>query len=145
LIKNKRPRNAEYHLKPNENNPVAITVLDHKIRTIGWSPGLKKSVYIDDSTEPETIKELKRIREAYIVIAYDQLNDRILYIELNEQEHELFDKIYASYLEVGGLILFNRTREGRRMRVEFVLDKGSGISKAIDVPEKKILFASTSN
>ena len=71
-----------------------ITILDVEKRTIGWSPGLKRSVYINESTQQEVIEELKRVREAEVVTAYDQMNDKTLFIELDELEHEQFNKIY---------------------------------------------------
>ncbi|KAF5429174.1 hypothetical protein C5S42_02230 [Candidatus Methanomarinus sp.] len=119
---------------------MAITVLDIEKRTIGWSPGLKRSVYINESTQQEVVGELKRIREAEVVTAYDQMNDKTVFIELGELEQEQFNTVYDQYLESGGQIFYTRNKEGRKMRSVFMFDKSAGIKESVDVPEKKLLF-----
>ncbi len=109
-------------------------------RRIGWSPEHKKSVYIDESTDPELITTLKRLREADVVVAYDQLRDKTLFIELKEQEREQFDDVYSQYLEVGGQIIYTQKKEGRKTVTLFMLDEGYGQMSAMDVPEKRSLF-----
>ena len=137
---NKHSPMKKKYSKPSEGELLEITILDVEKRTIGWSPGLKRSVYIDESTQQEVIEELKRIREAKVVTAYDQMNDKTLFIELDELEHEQFNKIYDQYLEASGQVFYTRKKEGRKMRSVFILDKSAGIKEDVDVPEKKILF-----
>ncbi len=118
----------------------AITVMEIEKRRIGWSPEYKKSVYIDESTDPELITTLKRLREADVVVAYDQLRDKTLFIELKEQEREQFDSVYSQYLDVGGQIIYTQKKEGRKTVTLFMLDEGYGQMSAMDVPEKRSLF-----
>jgi len=119
----------------------AITVMKIEKRRIGWSPEHKKSVYIDESTDPELITTLKRLREADVVVAYDHLRDKTLFIELKEQEKEQFDKVYSQYMEVGGQLIYTLKKEGRKTLTFFMLDEGYGKMSVMDVPEKKSLFS----
>lgn len=118
----------------------AITVMEIERRMIGWSTKHKKSVYIDESTDPELITTLKRLREADVVVAYDQLRDKTLFIELKEHEREQFDKVYSQYMEVGGQIIYTQKKDGRKTLTLFMLDEGYGKNSVMDVPEKKSLF-----
>lgn len=137
---NKHSPTKKKYSKPSEGELMAITVLDIEKRTIGWSPGLKRSVYINESTQQEVVGELKRIREAEVVTAYDQMNDKTVFIELGELEQEQFNTVYDQYLESGGQIFYTRNKEGRKMRSVFMFDKSAGIKEGVDVPEKKLLF-----
>jgi hypothetical protein len=119
----------------------AITVMEIERHMIGWSTEHKKSVYIDVSTDPELITTLKRLREADVVVAYDQLRDKTLFIELKEHEREQFDKVYSQYMEVGGQIIYTQKKEGRKTVTLFMLDEGYGKNSVMDVPEKKSLFS----
>ena len=119
----------------------AITVMKIEKRMIGWSPEHKKSVYIDESTDPELITTLKRLREADVVVAYDHLRDKTLFIELKELEKEQFDKVYSQYMEVGGQIIYTLKKEGRKTLTLFMLDEGYGKMSVMDVPGKKSLFS----
>ena len=134
-------RTEKKYSGPDEGELVAITILDLEKRTIGWSPGLKRSVYVNEFTEPEVIRELKRVREADVVTAYDQMSDRTLFIELDAPEREHFDEVYSQYLEAGGQILYTRRKEGRKMRSVFMLDKTAGPKKVADLPERRFLFS----
>ena len=118
----------------------AITVMEIEKRRIGWSPEHKKSVYIDESTDTELIIKLKRLREADVVVAYDQLRDKSLFIELKEQEKEQFDKVYSQYMDVGGQIIYTQKKEGRKTLTLFMLDEGYVKMNEMDVPERKSLF-----
>ena len=119
---------------------LGINILDVEKSTIGWSTGLKRSVYINEFKQKGGIEELKRVREAEMVTAYDQMNDKTLFIELDELEYEQFNKIYDQYLEASGQVFYTRKKEGRKMRSVFIFDKSAGIKEDVDVPEKKILF-----
>ncbi len=119
----------------------AITVMEIEKRRIGWSPEQKKSVYIDESTDRELITTLKRLREADVVVAYDQLRDKTLFIELKEQERKQFDEIFSQYMEVGGQIIYTQKKEGRKTVTLFMLDEGYVKMSVMDVPEKKSLFS----
>lgn len=137
---NKHSPIKKNYSKPSEGELLPITILDVEKRTIGWSPGLKRSVYINESTQQEVVEKLKRVREAEVVTAYDQMNDKTVFIELDELEQEQFNKVYDQYLEAGGQIFYTRNKEGRKMRSVFMFDKSGGIKEGVDLPEKKLLF-----
>lgn len=118
----------------------AITVLKLEKQRIGWSPKLKRSVFIDESTNTETIQELKRLREADVLTVYDQLEDRTMFLELDARERVQFDEVYSRYLEVGGQVLYARKKKGRKTHTLFRLDEGYGKTAEMDIPEKKSLF-----
>ncbi|HUV83873.1 MAG TPA: hypothetical protein VMW53_12495 [archaeon] len=118
----------------------AITVLKLEKQRIGWSPKLKRSVFIDESTNIETIQELKRLREADVLTVYDQLEDRTMFLELDARECVQFDEVYSRYLEVGGQVLYARKKKGRKTHMLFRLDEEYGKTAEMDVPEKKSLF-----
>ena len=118
----------------------AITVLKLEKQRIGWSPKLKRSVFIDESTNIETIQELKRLREADVLTVYDQLEDRTMFLELDARECVQFDEVYSRYLEVGGQVLYARKKKGRKTHTLFRLDEEYGKTAEMDVPEKKSLF-----
>ncbi|MBE0522975.1 MAG: hypothetical protein IBX40_01345 [Methanosarcinales archaeon] len=118
----------------------AITVLKLETQRIGWSPKLKRSVFIDESTNNDTIQELKRLRESDVLTVYDQLEDRTIFLELDALERIQFDEVYSRYLEVGGLILYARKKKGRKTHTLFKLDEEYGKTAEMDVPEKKSLF-----
>ena len=131
---------VNYSSRQKDEEWIPITILNLENRGIGWSPGLKKSVYIDESTDSSTLKELKRIREADVLIAYDQVLDRTRHIELKESERKEFDIIYSQYLEKGGQISYTRKKEGRKTRTLFMLEEEYGDFVVREVPEKKYLF-----
>jgi len=118
----------------------AITVLKLEKQRIGWSPKLKRSVFIAESTNTETIQELKRLREADVLTVYDQLEDRTMFLELDPRERVQFDEVYSRYLEVGGQVLYARKKKGRKTHTLFRLDEEYGKTAEMDVPEKKSLF-----
>lgn len=118
----------------------AITVLKLEKERIGWSPKLKRSVFIDESTNNETVQELKRVREADILTVYDQLEDRTMFLELDTKERLQFNEVYSRYLEVGGQVLYARKKQGRKTHTLFKLDEEYGNTTEMDVPEKKSLF-----
>lgn len=118
----------------------AITVLKLEKQRIGWSPKLKRSVFIDESTNTETIQELKRLREADVLTVYDQLEDRTMFLELDALERVQFDEVYSRYLELGGQVIYSRKKKGRKTHTLFRLDEEYGKTAEMDVPEKKSLF-----
>lgn len=131
---------VNYSYREKNEEWIPITILNLENRSIGWSPGLKKSVYIDGSTDPNTLEKLKRVREADVLIAYDQMRDRTRHIELKESERKEFDIIYSQYLENGGQISYTRKKEGRKTRTLFMLEEEYGDFVVREVPEKKYLF-----
>jgi hypothetical protein len=124
----------------NEGEWVAITILNVEKKKIGWSPKLKKSVYINESIDPQVIDKLKRIREVDMVTAYDQQRDRTLYIELKDPERKQLDTIYSQYLEAGGQVLYSQKKKGRKTHTLFMLDERCRQITKSDIPEKRSLF-----
>ena len=106
----------EYHLskqfsKPREGEYVPITFIEFKKKLVGWSPELKRSVYIE--TEDEKAK-LKRVREVNLMIAINHLSGKTSSIELNDEERAQFEEVYALFLEKGGQLMYTRKRRGAR-------------------------------
>ncbi|MCL7412529.1 MAG: hypothetical protein M8353_02800 [ANME-2 cluster archaeon] len=131
---------VRYSSKQKHEEWTPITFLNLENRSIGWSPGLKKSIYIDGSTDSSTLEELKRVREADVLIVYDLVHDRTRYIELKESERKEFDIIYSQYLEKGGQIFYTRKKEGRKTRTLFILEEACEDFIIREVPEKRYLF-----
>jgi len=131
---------VNYSSRQKDEEWIPITILNIEYLSMGWSPGLKKSVYIDESTDSNTLEELKRIREADVLIAYDQVRDRTRHIELKESERKEFDIIYSQYLEKGGQISYTRKKEGRKTHTLFMLEEEYGDFVIREVPEIKYLF-----
>ncbi|MDF1556619.1 MAG: hypothetical protein P1P80_00340 [ANME-2 cluster archaeon] len=126
--------------RPEHGEWTPITVLNIENSTLGWSTRLKKNVHIDEFTNPTIIEELKRVREADILIVYDQVRDRTMHLELKESEREEFDSIYSQYLETGEQILYTREKEGRLTHTLFKLEEIHEEFVIREVPDKKYIF-----
>ncbi len=101
---------TKQYSKPEEGEYVPITFIEFERKTVGWSPELKRSVYIEKG---EGLK-LKRVREVNVMIAINHLSGKLTFIELNDEQRKQFEKLYDQYLERGGLILYTRKKIGGR-------------------------------
>lgn len=106
----------EYHLskqfsKPREGEYVPITFIEFKRKLVGWSPELKRSVYIEKEEDKE---KLKRVREVYLMIAINHLSGKTSSIELTDEEKAQFEEVYALFLEKGGQLMYTRKKIGAR-------------------------------
>lgn len=129
----------EYHLtgpfpKPEEGEYVPITFVEFKRKLVGWSPELKRSVYIENG---ENSSKLKRIREVNVMIAINHLSGNVSSIELTDEERQQFDEVYNTFLKTGGQLMYTRKKAGTRMVSCFEIHAVD--REATDVPEKTLL------
>ena len=127
----------EYHLikqfpKPMEGEFIPITFIEFKRKLVGWSPELKRSVYI--GSEEEKVK-LKRIREINLMIAINHLSGKLSSIELTDDEKTQFEEVYGSLLEKGGQLFYTRKKSGAKIISFFELRE----KRILDKPEKNLL------
>jgi len=99
-------------LKPKEGEFVPITFIEFKRKLVGWSPELKRSVFIEHEDEKE---KLKRIREVNLMSVINHLSGKLSTIELTDEEKVNFEEVYGSYLKKGGQLLYTRQKNGARM------------------------------
>lgn len=97
--------------KPREGEYVPITFIEFKRKLVGWSPELKRSVYIENDEEKAN---LKRIREVNLMIAINHLSGKLSSIELNDKEKAMFEEVYGSFLKKGGQLFYTRKKIGAR-------------------------------
>src|SRR3990170_8195210 len=97
--------------KPKEGEYVPITFIEFKRTLVGWSPELKKSVYIE--IEEEKVK-LKRVRETNVMIAINHLSGKLSSIELTDEEKAQFEEVYEVFLRNGGQLMYSRKKVGAK-------------------------------
>lgn len=85
----------------------------------GWSPELKRSVYVDDFKDTDG---LKRVREINLLKVYNCFFGSESLIELSEMEKNQFEEVMDMYIKHGGEILFTRKRSGGRFINYFIRD-----------------------
>ncbi len=126
-----------YHLikqfsKPREGEYIPITFVEFKQKLVGWSPELKRSVYIEKEEEKE---KLKRVREINVMIAINHLSGKLSSIELTDDEKVRFEEVYNAYLEKGGQIMYTRKKTGGKTLSFFELRE----TGKKDTPGKSLL------
>lgn len=132
----------EYHLikqfsKPQEGEFVPVTFIEFKRKLVGWSPELKRSVYIENIENEEEKAKLKRVREVNLMIAINHLSGKLSSIELNDEEKAQFEEVYSSFLKNGGQMMYTRKKTGAKNIAFFELQD---IEKKVrDKPEKNLL------
>ena len=99
---------------------VPIQFFDMQEKLAGWSPELKRSVYVDDFKDTEG---LKRVREITLLKVYNWILDGESLIELSDMERNLFEEVMDTFIIHGGEILFTRKRIGGRLVNYFILDE----------------------
>ena len=129
----------EYHLikqfpKPREGEFVPVTFIEFKRKLVGWSPELKRSVYIENEEE---IAKLKRVREVNLMIAINHLSGKLSSIELSDEEKAQFEEVYSSFLKKGGQLMYTRKKIGAKIIAFFELNELE--DKVKDIPEKNLL------
>ncbi|MBU4491889.1 MAG: hypothetical protein KKD69_05450 [Euryarchaeota archaeon] len=107
----------EYHLvkqfsKPKEGEYVPITFVEFRRKLVGWSPELKRSVYIENEEEKA---KLKRVREVNVMVAINHLSGKTSSIELTDEEKAQFEEVYKFFLEKGGQLVYTRKKIGAKI------------------------------
>ncbi len=97
--------------KPKEGEYVPITFIEFKRTLVGWSPELKKSVYIEREEEKD---KLKRVREINVMIAINHLSGKLSSIELTDEEKAQFEEVYDLFLRKGGQLMYSRKKVGAK-------------------------------
>ncbi len=97
--------------KPKEGEYVPITFIEFKRTLVGWSPELKKSVYIEKEEEKD---KLKRVREINVMIAINHLSGKLSSIELTDEEKVQFEEVYDLFLRKGGQLMYSRKKVGTK-------------------------------
>lgn len=106
--------------RPGENEVIPIQFIDMQEKLAGWSPHLKRSVYVDDFKETEN---LKRVREVTVLRVYNWLSDGESMIELSQMERLQFEEIVDMFIKHGGEIHYTRIKKGGRLVNYFRLEK----------------------
>ncbi|MBN2110891.1 MAG: hypothetical protein JW705_07400 [Methanosarcinaceae archaeon] len=108
--------------RPGENEEIPIQFIDIQEKLAGWSPQLKRSVYVDDFRDTEN---LKRVREVSVLRVYNWLSDRESLIELSEMERLQFEEIADMFIKHGGEIRYTRVKKNGRLINHFRLEMAS--------------------
>ncbi len=116
---------AKQFPKPKEGEYVPITFVEFRRKLVGWSPQLKRSVYIE---KEEEMAKLKRVREVNVMIAINHLSGKTSSIELTDEEKAQFEEVYGLFLEKGGQLMYTRKKMGKATVSFFELRQ----------PEKKV-------
>jgi hypothetical protein len=123
-------RLARLFPRPEEGETIPIQFIDMQEKLAGWSPELKRSVYVDDFKDTEG---LKRVREVNLLRVYNWILDGESLIELSDIEKAQFEEIMDTFIKDGGEILFTRKRISGRFVNYFILGdesrSGSSIKK----------------
>ena len=129
----------EYHLtrqfpRPREGEYVPVTFIEFKLKLVGWSTELKRSVYIEGD---EDRTKLKRVREVNVMIAINHLSGKLCSIELTDEEKAQFEEVYSSFLKKGGQLFYIRKKSGAKNIPFFELREPD--KQVRDKPEKNLL------
>lgn len=107
---------------PCEGEEIPIHFIDFEEKIAGWSPELKRTLYMDDIEDTE---ELKRVRDVTLLKVYNWFSDSEGVIELSEYERMQFESVMDELVKYGGEIRYTRTKiDGKNVKV-FRLEKGA--------------------
>jgi hypothetical protein len=112
------PHLARLFPRPEEGEMIPIQFIDMQEKLAGWSPEIKRSVYVDDFKDTEN---LKRVREITLLRVYNWLLDGESLIELSDMEKIQFEEVMDMFIKDGGEILFTKKRIGGRFVNYFIL------------------------
>lgn len=115
--------------RPEENEEIPIQFIDMQQKLAGWSPKLKRSVYVDDFKDTEN---LKRVRDVTLLRVYNWLLDSESFIELSEMERSQFESTMDMFIKHGGEIRYTRKKVGGRLINYFRLEASRKAGKEIE-------------
>lgn len=129
----------DYHLikrfaKPREGEYVPITFIEFKQKEVGWSPELKRSVYVENEDDKE---KLKRVRKINLMMAVNHLSGTLSAIELTDEERKQFEEVYDLFLKNGGELMYTRKKVGAKTISFFEVREKE--KKKEDTAEKSLL------
>ena len=115
--------------RPEENEEIPIQLIDMQQKLAGWSPRLKRSVYVDDFKDTE---DLKRVRDVTLLRVYNWFLDGESLIELSEMEKSQFEHIMDMFIRHGGEIRYTRKKAGGRLINYFRLEESRASQKKVE-------------
>ncbi|MCQ6963258.1 hypothetical protein [Methanolobus chelungpuianus] len=115
--------------RPEENEEIPIQLIDMQQKLAGWSPKLRRSVYVDDFKDTE---DLKRVRDVTLLRVYNWFLDGESLIELSEMEKAQFESIMDMFIKHGGEIRYTRKKVGGRLANYFRLETGRESEKEME-------------
>lgn len=96
--------------KPNENEYIPITFINLKEVFAGWSPTFRRTLYRHSFNE---VKDLKRVREIYLLEVYNWIYESISFIELSHSEKYQFQDVLDMFSINGGQIYYTRIKQNK--------------------------------
>ena len=118
-----RSNRSEEKLRPYENNEIPIQFIDIEEKIAGWSPKLKRTLYLDPGSNYDPGK-FKRARDIFLLKVYSCILESTIQIELSLTEKLRFEDVLNDMLLFGGEIMYMRRKEGRRSVNIFRLEQG---------------------
>ena len=107
---------------PCEGEEIPIYFIDLEEKIAGWSPELKRTIYVDDIADTE---ELKRVRDVTLLKVYNWFSDSEGIIELSESERIQFEDVMDELVKSGGEIRYIRKKIGGKTIKLFRLEKNA--------------------
>ncbi|MDO9517246.1 MAG: hypothetical protein Q7J10_04260 [Methanosarcinaceae archaeon] len=120
-----------YFPTPCEGEEIPIHFIDFEEKIAGWSPELKRTLYMDDIADTE---ELKRVRDVILLKVYNWLGDGESIIELSDPERIQFEDVMDELVKSCGEIRYTRKKINGKMVNVFRLEKSAHARR--DVKER---------
>lgn len=108
-----------YFPRPCDGEEIPIHFIDIEEKIAGWSPELKRTLYMDNITDTE---ELKRVRDVTLLKVYNWFSDNEGIIELSGSERIQFEDIMDELVKSGGEIRYTRKKKDGKMVNVFRLE-----------------------
>ncbi|MGP8320814.1 MAG: hypothetical protein ACT6FE_00600 [Methanosarcinaceae archaeon] len=111
-----------YFPRPCEGEEIPIYLIDLEEKIAGWSPKLKRTIYVDDISGTE---ELKRVRNVTLLKVYNWLGNGESAIELSDPERMQFEGVMDELVTKGGEIHYTRKKINGKIVNLFRLKKNT--------------------
>ncbi len=121
-LKRSKEHLTAYFPTPYEGEEIPIYFIDLEEKIAGWSPELKRTIYVDDIVDTE---ELKRVRDVTLLKVYNWFSDSEGIIELSESERMQFEDVMDELVKNGGEIRYIRKKIGGKTIKLFRLEKNA--------------------
>lgn len=121
-LKRSKEHLTAYFPTPCEGEEIPIYFIDLEEKIAGWSPELKRTIYVDDIVDTE---KLKRVRDVTLLKVYNWFSDSEGIIELSESERMQFEDVMDELVKNGGEIRYIRKKIGGKTIKLFRLEKNA--------------------
>ncbi|HJH30595.1 MAG TPA: hypothetical protein C5S51_13090 [Methanosarcinaceae archaeon] len=111
-----------YFPKPCEGEEIPIHFIDFEEKIAGWSPELKRTLYMNDIADTE---ELKRVRDVTLLKVYNWFSDSESIIELSYPERIQFENVMDKLVKHSGEIRYTTRKINGKMVNVFRLERGA--------------------